>query len=72
MPFLLHRRSHLATPIADLPVGPTAAAPIRLPATVLHREIAAMGFDGTERTVRRVFERVETELCSRLEKCMQA
>ena len=30
-----------------------AAAPIRLPATVLHREIAAMGFDGTERTVRR-------------------
>lgn len=29
------------------------AAPIRLPATVLHREIAAMGFDGTERTVRR-------------------
>ena len=29
------------------------AAPIRLPATVLHREIAAMGYDGTERTVRR-------------------
>jgi transposase len=29
------------------------AAPIRLPATVLHREIVAMGFDGTERTVRR-------------------
>lgn len=30
-----------------------AAAPIRLPATVLHREIAAMGFAGSERTVRR-------------------
>ena len=30
-----------------------AAAPIRLPATVLHREIAAMGFGGSERTVRR-------------------
>lgn len=30
-----------------------AADPIRLPATVLHREIAAMGFDGSERTVRR-------------------
>lgn len=30
-----------------------SAVPIRLPATVLHREIAAMGFDGTERTVRR-------------------
>lgn len=30
-----------------------AAAPIRLPATVLHREIKAMGYDGTERTVRR-------------------
>lgn len=30
-----------------------AAWPVRLPATVLHREIAAMGFDGTERTVRR-------------------
>jgi transposase len=30
-----------------------AAAPIRLPATVLHREITAMGYDGTERTVRR-------------------
>jgi len=29
------------------------AAPIRLPATVLHREVRAMGFDGTERTVRR-------------------
>src|SRR5690606_28729103 len=29
------------------------AAPIRLPATVLHREIKAMGYDGTERTVRR-------------------
>jgi transposase len=29
------------------------AAPIRLPATVLHREVSAMGFDGTERTVRR-------------------
>jgi len=29
------------------------AAPIRLHATVLHREVAAMGFDGTERTVRR-------------------
>lgn len=29
------------------------AAPIRLPATVLHREVQAMGFDGTERTVRR-------------------
>lgn len=31
----------------------TAAAPIRLPATVLHREIVAMGYTGTERTVRR-------------------
>ena len=30
-----------------------AADPIRLPATVLHREIAAMGFSGSERTVRR-------------------
>lgn len=30
-----------------------AAAPIRLPATVLHREIRAMGFPGTDRTVRR-------------------
>jgi len=29
------------------------AAPIRLPATVLHREVAAMGFDGTPRTVQR-------------------
>jgi transposase len=29
------------------------ADPVRLPATVLHREIAAMGYDGTERTVRR-------------------
>ena len=29
------------------------AAPIRLPATVLNREVAAMGYDGTERTVRR-------------------
>lgn len=29
------------------------ASPIRLPATVLYREIAAMGFGGTERTVRR-------------------
>ena len=29
------------------------AAPIRLPATVLQREIRAMGYDGTERTVRR-------------------
>ena len=28
------------------------AAPIRLPATVLHREVAAMGFDGSERTSR--------------------
>ncbi|GHC38845.1 IS21 family transposase [Aidingimonas halophila] len=31
----------------------SSAQPVRLPATVLHREIAAMGFDGTERTVRR-------------------
>lgn len=30
-----------------------AATPIQLPATVLHREIAAMGFEGTVRTVRR-------------------
>ncbi len=29
------------------------AAPIRLPATVLQREVAAMGFDGTSRTVQR-------------------
>lgn len=29
------------------------AHPVRLPATVLYREVAAMGFDGTERTVRR-------------------
>jgi len=29
------------------------AKPIRIPATVLHREIVAMGYDGTERTVRR-------------------
>lgn len=29
------------------------AKPFRIPATVLHREIRAMGFDGTERTVRR-------------------
>lgn len=31
----------------------TAAAPIRLPATALHREIRAMGYTGTDRTVRR-------------------
>jgi transposase len=31
----------------------SSAAPVRLPATVLHREIVAMGFEGTERTVRR-------------------
>ena len=30
-----------------------SAKPFRVPATVLHREIRAMGFDGTERTVRR-------------------
>ena len=30
-----------------------SAAPARLPATVLHREVAAMGYDGTERAVRR-------------------
>lgn len=30
-----------------------SAKPIRIPATVLHREIVAMGYDGTERTVRR-------------------
>ena len=30
-----------------------SAAPVRLPATVLQREVAAMGYDGTERTVRR-------------------
>lgn len=30
-----------------------SAAPYRIPAPVLHREIRAMGFDGTERTVRR-------------------
>jgi transposase len=30
-----------------------AAAPIRLPATALHREIRAMGYTGTDRTVRR-------------------
>lgn len=30
-----------------------AAAPVRLPATVLHREVAALGYTGTERTVRR-------------------
>jgi transposase len=30
-----------------------SAHPVRLPASVLHREIAAMGFDGTARTVRR-------------------
>jgi transposase len=30
-----------------------AAAPVRVPATVLHREIRAMGYPGTERTVRR-------------------
>lgn len=29
------------------------ASPIRLPATVLHREIRAMGYDGSERSVRR-------------------
>lgn len=29
------------------------AAPLRLPATVLHREIAAMGFHGTVRTIQR-------------------
>jgi transposase len=52
-----------------------AAAPVVLPATVLHREIAAMGFDGSERTVRRfvaalrpeappeVVERFETATC---------
>ena len=30
-----------------------SAAPVRIPATVLHRELCAMGYDGTERTVRR-------------------
>jgi len=30
-----------------------AAVPFRIPAKVLHREIAAMGFAGAERTVRR-------------------
>lgn len=34
------------------------AAPIRLPATVLHREIRAMGFAGSERTVRRFIARL--------------
>lgn len=31
----------------------SSAHPIRIPATVLHREVVAMGYDGTERTVRR-------------------
>ncbi|MBW2510156.1 MAG: IS21 family transposase [Deltaproteobacteria bacterium] len=35
-----------------------AAEPIRLPATVLHREIAAMGFDGSARSVRRFVARL--------------
>jgi transposase len=47
------------------------ATPIRLPATVLHREIAAMGFDGTERTVRRfvasLYPKVEREPVVRFE-----
>ena len=30
-----------------------SAVPVQLPATVLHREVAAMDYDGTERTVRR-------------------
>lgn len=30
-------------------------APVRFPATVLHREVAAMGCEGTERTVVRRF-----------------
>ena len=32
-----------------------SAAPVRFPATVLHREVAATGCDGTERTVLRRF-----------------
>lgn len=36
-----------------------AAAPVQLPATVLHREIAAMGYDGSERTVRRFVARLQ-------------
>ncbi len=30
-----------------------AAAPVRIPATVLHRELRALGYSGSERTVRR-------------------
>ena len=47
------RPSKLAPYAAWLRKRVASAAPIRLPATVLHREIAAMGFEGTERTVRR-------------------
>jgi transposase len=38
-----------------------AAAPIVLPATVLHREVTAMGFDGTVRTVRRFMATLRPE-----------
>lgn len=47
------------------------AKPFRVPATVLHREIRAMGFDGTERTVRRfvasLYPEVEPEPVVRYE-----
>jgi transposase len=38
-----------------------AAAPIVLPATVLHREVTAMGFDGTVRTERRFMATLRPE-----------
>lgn len=47
------------------------AKPFRVPATVLHREIRAIGFDGTERTVRRfvssLYPEVEPEPVVRYE-----
>jgi len=38
-----------------------AAAPVRLPATVLKRELSAMGYDGSERTLRRFLAGLKPE-----------
>lgn len=38
-----------------------AAALFRIPATVLHREVVAMGCDGAERTVRRFVRRLQSK-----------
>jgi len=43
------------------------ASPIRLPATVLQREIEAMGFRGSERTVEQLVPAAEPEAVDRFE-----